>query len=893
MKKRAFILFAMTAVLLAVSVLGGACAAAEAGNGPAVRTILFWAGGAAMEESEGGPVGKRLNKMMEEEIPDNLNIIVLTGGTDMGWLEELSLEGADSVRTDCNQVWKMKGAHDGQKGALVLLEADGLPGFEQQSMAEPATLKAFIDYGAANYPAEIYDLVLIQHGGGPAVGWGKDDVFPREDGKAMMSVDEICGALKESAVEHFDLLCFYACLMGSVEDAVMFSPYADTLVLSEENLNQAGIEFNGMLEMLREDTRTDSFALGRRLVDDTIGIFDGSNLTKNRIGTLAAISTKNLVERLLPEMTALTEILYREAAEPKENGEYAFYDELRSFAGSINFGNSFRLGYQLYDLGNAVTALGIAETELDSAPDVRELTNGYTETAVRIMKILNDRDGSGDDVLYSRDTESMHKAESNFYTRDAEGKLANDESGFLKTCGLSMFFDMEKTWYPVTFSSAVEGCAALGDLDEACVNYLKRYRDTVRLYALIQGSGRAVYELGGKEGLTVSDLMSAWEKLGIAVWDNAYTRGLFPDAGLKDIYEAVKASGFDVDPWLEKIAAQQAQEIMKAEEITVRRRESPEEQNAAGSYRLVSGKLSARQLNGLYMNVKIKADYPFNVVRGQDFQEDYVLFGVRHLAGSLSDDLLMPALFARENGGDFYRLVYGGQTALEIAPYDGYWYALKDAAGNTTIVQARRDPGDPDHVQVPVVFDLDAEKYGEMATCSGTLDFYFSGGDEAPAGSFVPMTNGYAFAEGSRPLTQEMFSGSSLQAVGILKPNAMTTYLGPEMAADESESRGYTLVRLPAKDIDVVKDVQAEYFLRDIYGNELVLTDKVSAADSEPLLKNLLFAEAKAENGEVTVTYGGEALDPDLDYMVYTKDGKTLVQGIGEYAGYLVLDDVK
>jgi hypothetical protein len=91
----------------------------------------------------------------------------------------------------------------------------------------------------------------------------------------------------------------------------------------------------------------------------------------------------------------------------------------------------------------------------------------------------------------------------------------------------------------------------------------------------------------------------------------------------------------------------------------------------------------------------------------------------------------------------------------------------------------------------------------------------------------------------------------------------------------------------------VVKDVQAEYFLRDIYGNELVLTDKISAADSEPLLKNLLFAEAKAENGEVTVTYGGEALDPDLDYMVYTKDGKTLVQGIGEYAGYLVLDGVK
>ncbi|MCR4876771.1 MAG: hypothetical protein K5922_06340 [Clostridiales bacterium] len=89
----------------------------------------------------------------------------------------------------------------------------------------------------------------------------------------------------------------------------------------------------------------------------------------------------------------------------------------------------------------------------------------------------------------------------------------------------------------------------------------------------------------------------------------------------------------------------------------------------------------------------------------------------------------------------------------------------------------------------------------------------------------------------------------------------------------------------------MITDAQAEYYLRDIYGNELVLTDAVAAADNEPLLKNLAFAEAKAENGAFTVTCGGETLDPDLDYMVYTKDGTTLIQGIGEYAGSIVLDD--
>jgi len=50
-------------------------------------------------------------------------------------------------------------------------------------MSDPATLKAFIDYGVSNWPAETYDMILIQHGGEPTVGWGMDDVFPREDKK--------------------------------------------------------------------------------------------------------------------------------------------------------------------------------------------------------------------------------------------------------------------------------------------------------------------------------------------------------------------------------------------------------------------------------------------------------------------------------------------------------------------------------------------------------------------------------------------------------------------------------------------------------------------------------------------------------------------------------------
>ena len=888
MKKRAFITFAMTAVLLTVSLFGGV-GAAEAAKEPAVRTILIWADGASLENPQSGTVSKRLMDMMDMEIPDSVNMIVLTGGVESGWYPELPLEGTDAVRTDCNQVWKLKGAHDGQRGALVLLEENGLPGAEKSPLTHPDTLKTFIDYGAANYPAEMYDLILVSHGGGPAVGWGMDEVFMREDGAEIMSLPEICRALKNSAVERFDFINFFACLMGSAEVAAALSPYTDTLIFSEENLPGHGVMYQGMLEMLRKDPRTDSFLLGKRLVDDTIESFQSDDLELNMSATYSVIDTKKMVQRLMPELAALSDLLYREAAEPGQSGEYAFYDELRSIRRSVEFGQNGIPSYELFDLGNFVSALGVADTELENAADIGELRNAYTDVAVRILGILSDRDGSGDDVLYSRDTNSIHKAAGSFYTRDAEGRLFRDDSGYLKATGLSIFFDTAQTWQTPYYSEAIDGVLALGDLDEQSAHFLKTYRDASLLYTLILGSGKAVFARAGQNGLTAADLLAAWEELGLASWGRIPLG--FRDTGIKETYEIVKASGFDADAWLEKIAAQQASEIMKKDSVAaVRRRESGTERGTAGSYRLVSGNLPARQLDNLYLRVKLKTDYPYNSTSSFDASDQFMPYGERYLTGSISDDLVMPALFYGENGGDFLRLVYGSQAAWEIGLYDGKWYTLEDAAGNRAIVQIYPDTNDPEHVQVPA--ELHFGEPDQYSYNNGMLNFFIGGKEEAPAAGFAANHEHLALTEGNRRLDGEAFANAYLKTIAALRRGARIV-IGPDMKLDGSETGGLKLVRVPAAEIKEVKDVLGEYYLRDIYGNELILTDAFAAADQEPLLKNLAFAEAKAENGTVTVTCGGETLDPDLDYMVYTKDGETLIQGVGEYAGSIVLDDVK
>lgn len=68
-----------------------------------------------------------------------------------------------------------QGGPDPNAGKLVLLDGDGITGAEgtavaakDKLMSDPQTLKAFINNGVENFPAKKYDLILWDHGGGPA-----------------------------------------------------------------------------------------------------------------------------------------------------------------------------------------------------------------------------------------------------------------------------------------------------------------------------------------------------------------------------------------------------------------------------------------------------------------------------------------------------------------------------------------------------------------------------------------------------------------------------------------------------------------------------------------------------------------------------------------------------
>lgn len=104
----------------------------------------------------------------------------------------------------------------------ILLEDLG-----EVDMANYLTLKNFIDYGKQNYPAEKYLLWVINHGG----AW-KGACIDETDESTAMTMDEFKRALSETG--GVDIICFLACLMGSIETVYELRDLVDIVIGSED-----------------------------------------------------------------------------------------------------------------------------------------------------------------------------------------------------------------------------------------------------------------------------------------------------------------------------------------------------------------------------------------------------------------------------------------------------------------------------------------------------------------------------------------------------------------------------------------------------------------------------------------------------------------------------------
>lgn len=129
-------------------------------------------------------------------------------------------------------------------------------------MSDPETLADFIRWGAREYPATRYALVLWGHGGGSHTGLLPDE---RYDGR-YMDLAELEQALAEGGL-HFDTLIMDACMMANLETALAVRDHADWLVASEEIAAGSGTAYDVWLNGLYAWPECDGYRLGRNVCD--------------------------------------------------------------------------------------------------------------------------------------------------------------------------------------------------------------------------------------------------------------------------------------------------------------------------------------------------------------------------------------------------------------------------------------------------------------------------------------------------------------------------------------------------------------------------------------------------------------------------------------------------
>jgi hypothetical protein len=353
-------------------------------------TVMVYMNGSDLE-SETGAATDDLREILGSGIDTNRNnIIILTGGSKR-WMNNM-------VSPNEVALWRI------DDGRLVKLAGIGL-----RNMGDPGTLSGFIDYCYQAFPAENFGLILWDHGGGSIAGYGHDERF--QDG--TLSLLEMNYAFENSALSRNRLafLGFDACLMATVEMAVVAAPYAKLLIASQDLEPGDGWDYRFLASLNRRNGKAGSAeTVARAIVDTYMDFYRRNPRLADGIGlTLSVVD----LDEAAHVMGALDDLAARCDAMLRREGARAFEAFARKRGETKTFGNGSPRDNDcdMVDIGDMARKL--AEFfPVESAALLAEL-----ETA----------------VLYSRDTSDIDVCGlTAFYLyggrRDASFSLATYES---------------------------------------------------------------------------------------------------------------------------------------------------------------------------------------------------------------------------------------------------------------------------------------------------------------------------------------------------------------------------------------------------------------------------------------------------------------------------------
>lgn len=280
-------------------------------------------------ESNGGFATTDLMEMMEVQLPENVNVVIQTGGAAV-WHNEYM---------------------DPEKQQRWLYNSEGLQLLEEQetaNMGDAQTLYEFLEFADSNYPAEKVMVTFWNHGGGSVSGAAFDELHEQDSldlAEMYQAFDAVWPADKGNPA--LELVGFDTCLMATVDVAAVFQNFARYLVASEETEPANGWYYTGWLGEIAQNPAIEGEALGIAICN-------------NYYAGCEAVGTQDQTTLSLIDLTRLDPLLEAYEAFGREalvaaSQDPGFFAELgRAAAQSENYGGNTReQGYtNMVDMGH-------------------------------------------------------------------------------------------------------------------------------------------------------------------------------------------------------------------------------------------------------------------------------------------------------------------------------------------------------------------------------------------------------------------------------------------------------------------------------------------------------------------------------------------------------------
>lgn len=203
-------------------------------KGPSSATLLIYMCGSDLE-SQTGIASENLQELMSSDIPDNVRIIVQTGGANK-WL-------SNNIPSDKIMRYEVK------KGELKELSR-----LDDANMGDGSTLEDFVRWGTNTFSAENTMLLLWDHGGGTIKGV----CYDQKNSNDTITLTELKDALNKSLNgKKLSIVGFDACLMGDYEVADALAPYADMMIASQNYEVGLGWDYTTIAKSLYTKTGAD------------------------------------------------------------------------------------------------------------------------------------------------------------------------------------------------------------------------------------------------------------------------------------------------------------------------------------------------------------------------------------------------------------------------------------------------------------------------------------------------------------------------------------------------------------------------------------------------------------------------------------------------------------